>query len=250
MTTIFQLKVLVVDDDPDIRTILTTYLSSQGIAVTEAGSETALLADISLSKPDVILLDLNLGTEDELSIARRLRQHWHGGLIMVTGRGDTIDRVVGLEIGADDYIPKPFELRELLARVRSVGRRCVKENAPEAISSPITSVGTNRFTFDRFTLTLDARELRNDQNEIIPLTTGEFNLLTVLVENPGRVLSRDYLLQLTHNRETGPFDRTIDVQIGRLRKKLKDDGTAPRVIKSVRSQGYLFALGVYRQNHT
>jgi two-component system, OmpR family, response regulator len=242
-----QLRVLVVDDDPEIRTLLASYLGSQGILVTEARSESELLTEMSGSAVDVILLDVNLGPEDGFSIARRLRQSWQGGLIMITGRGDTIDRVVGLEIGADDYIAKPFDLRELLARVRSVGRRSVRETSTETLGSQSARTTMNRLRFDRFSLVPEARELLDDQGQVIALTSGEFNLLAVLIENSGRVLSRDTLLQLTHRREAGPFDRTIDVQIGRLRKKLGDDTNPPRTIKAVRGQGYLFALEVRKE---
>ncbi len=247
MNSSSQLRVLVVDDDPEICTLLLSYLGSQGIQVTEARSEFELLASMSRLPPDVILLDVNLGCEDGFSIARRLRQSWQGGLIMITGRGDTIDRVVGLEIGADDYVAKPFDLRELLARVRSVGRRSVQEKSPETLGSNSALSTMNRLRFDRFALVLEARELRDDQGQVIALTSGEFNLLAALIEHRGRILSRDSLLQLTHHREAAPFDRTIDVQIGRLRRKLGDNCTPPRVIKSVRGQGYLFALEVRKE---
>jgi two-component system, OmpR family, response regulator len=239
-----QLKIFVVDDDAEIRTLLVSYLSSQGMAVTEVGSEAELLSQMRLTAPDVILLDVNLGTEDGFSIARRLRENWRGGLIMLTGRGDTVDRVVGLEIGADDYVSKPFDLRELLARIRSVGRRTVPEDKSKNGEPLQATDNTKRFRFERFLLTVEARELRDDQDEVIALTSGEFNLLVALVENHGRVLSRDALLQLTHRREAAPFDRTIDVQIGRLRKKLGDDSSIPKIIKSVRGEGYLFAIKV------
>lgn len=237
-----------VDDDPEIRTLLAAYLGSQGILVAEASSELGLLEEMNKSATDVILLDVNLGPEDGFSIARRLRQTWQGGLIMITGRGDTIDRVVGLEIGADDYVAKPFELRELLARVRSVGRRSNREKVADVTARQPSRAPMNRVMFDRFTLILEARELRDEQDQVISLTSGEFNLLAALIENCGRVLNRDTLLQLTHHREAGPFDRTIDVQIGRLRKKLGDSDSPPKVIKSVRGQGYLFALEVRHQD--
>jgi two-component system, OmpR family, response regulator len=247
MSSSSQLRVLVVDDDPEIRMLLASYLGSQGISVLEAGSESELLAHLTRSAPDVVLLDVNLGTEDGFSIARSLRQSWQGGLIMLTGRGDTIDRVVGLEIGADDYVAKPFDLRELLARIRSVGRRSTREKPANSIGAKDPRAAMNRFIFDRFALALEARELLDENGQVISLTSGEFNLLAALLENSGRVLSRDALLQLTHNREAAPFDRTIDVQIGRLRKKLGDDSNPPRAIKSVRGQGYLFALEVRKE---
>ena len=236
------LVVLVVDDDEDIRDLVANYLESQGLLVFEAASEAELLAGISENSPEVILLDVNLGSEDGFAIARRLRSHWVGGLLMVSGRGDTIDRVVGLEIGADDYITKPFELRELLARIRSVGRRSVQPLSPAGASGERPHV----LRFDQFVLDTGRRELGRADGTTIALTTGEYELLLMLCEQSGRILSRDQILQRTHHRDAGPFDRTIDVQIGRLRRKLGDDGKEPRVIKSVRGAGYLLAVAVNR----
>ncbi len=247
MTTLNKFTVLAVDDDPEIRSLIASYLGSQGIVVVEASSETQMRCQISTCKPAVILLDVNLGPEDGFSIARRLRQSWQGGLIMFTGRGDTIDRVVGLEIGADDYITKPFELRELLARVRSVSRRSNRSFNAETSPTLILPTEVSRLCFDQFVLNLKARELRTDLGETVHLTTGEFNLLVALVENSGRVQSRDSLIRLTHHREAGPFDRTIDVQIGRLRKKLGDIAEPYKLIKSVRSLGYLFTPEVHKE---
>ena len=233
---------LVVDDDEDIRDLVANYLASQGLLVFEAASEAELLADVAKNAPDVILLDVNLGSEDGFAIARRLRSHWVGGLLMVSGRGDTVDRVVGLEIGADDYITKPFELRELLARIRSVGRRSVQPLSPAGASGERPHV----LRFDQFVLDTGRRELGRADGTTIALTTGEYELLLMLCEQSGRILSRDQILQRTHHRDAGPFDRTIDVQIGRLRRKLGDDGKEPRVIKSVRGAGYLLAVAVNR----
>ena len=154
---------------------------------------------------------------------------------MVTGRGDTVDRVVGLEIGADDYVTKPFDLRELLARVRSVGRRAIVQLEP----TTVVTDSPNSLRFHGFTLDVERRKLSDTSGTEIALTTGEFALLVALVEKPGHLLSRDDLLRRTHHRDAGPFDRTIDVQIGRLRKKLGDDGKHPRIIKSVRGAGYV-----------
>ena len=233
---------LVVDDDDDIRDLVATYLGGQGLTVFEATSEAELRLSAVATMPDVILLDVNLGAEDGFAIARRLRSHWQGGLLMVTGRGDTIDRVVGLEIGADDYITKPFELRELLARIRSVSRRA----NPPAGCTESPKPQSPGFCFDRFALCTEKRELTGSDGIHIPLTTGEYELLVLLCEQAGRVLSRDQMLQRTHRREAGPFDRTIDVQIGRLRRKLGDDGKEPRIIKAVRGAGYLLAVAVNR----
>lgn len=229
------LRVLIVDDEEEIRDLLSTYLGKQGIEVFEASSEAELRAIMIAETPDVVLLDVNLGMEDGFAIARRLRADWSGGLLMVTGRGDTVDRVVGLEIGADDYVTKPFELRELLARVRSVGRRAVVQLEP----ATVVADSPNSLRFHSFTLDVERRKLTDANGNEIALTTGEFALLTVLVEKPGHLFSRDDLLQRTHHRDAGPFDRTIDVQIGRLRKKLGDDGKDPRIIKSVRGAGYV-----------
>ena len=242
LNTTSPLVVLVVDDDEDIRYLVASYLERQGLLVVEATSEAQLLASVAQNAPDVILLDVNLGSEDGFAIARRLRSHWQGGLLMVSGRGDTIDRVVGLEIGADDYVTKPFELRELLARIRSVSRRSLQPAAlgnAQAARQPVLS-------FAEFALDTGRRELRRADNTVIALTTGEYALLLMLCEQSGRILSRDQILQRTHHRDAEPFDRTIDVQVGRLRRKLGDDGKDPRIIKSVRGAGYLLAVAVSR----
>lgn len=246
MNSSLPLRVLIVDDDEDIRDLVATYLGAQGLVVLEACTEAEMRACVSASSPDVILLDVNLGSEDGFAIARRLRNDWHGGLLMVTGRGDTIDRVVGLEIGADDYITKPFELRELLARIRSVGRRSIAPASSPPPSLALEDDASHIIRFEQFTLDTGRRELRHANGDIIGLTTGEFQLLLILCEQAGRILSRDQLLQRTHHRDAGPFDRTIDVQIGRLRRKLGDDGKEPRIIKSVRGAGYLLASAVVR----
>jgi two-component system, OmpR family, response regulator len=253
VTSSAPLSVLIVDDESDIRDLLMTYLQSQGIRALEAESEATMLRQIERHSPDVILLDVNLGIEDGFAIARKLLQTWNGGLLMVTGRGDMVDRVVGLELGADDYVTKPFQLRELLARVRSVGRRVVREipsnksvsGSPD--SSPPTGDTASCTVFEQFSLFRSARELRDATGNVVPLTTGEFDLLCVLVDNAARVLSRDELLRHTHNRDAGPFDRTIDVQVGRLRKKLLDTGPTPRIVKSVRGAGYVFAVPVSKR---
>ena len=229
------LRVLIVDDEEDIRDLLSTYLGKQGIEVFEASTETELRAIMIAQTPDVVLLDVNLGTEDGFAIARRLRADWSGGLLMVTGRGDTVDRVVGLEIGADDYVTKPFDLRELLARIRSVSRRAVVQF--DLTTATVDSA--NALHFHGFTLDVERRKLTDANGNEITLTTGEFALLVALVDKPGHLLTRDELLRRTHRRDAGPFDRTVDVQIGRLRKKLGDDGKDPRIIKSVRGAGYV-----------
>ena len=235
-------RVVIVDDDADVRELVSRYLTMQGIVVEQASGEAELLAHLAAAPLQVALLDVNLGREDGFDIARRLRAHasWHGGIIMLTGRGDIIDRVVGLELGADDYVAKPFDLRELLARVKSVARRVSLKSI--ATAEPLTA-DENTFCFDDFVLDLASRQVRRvSSNQGIELTSGEFDLLAALAQNAQRVMSRDQLLRTTHGRDAAPFDRTVDVQIGRLRKKLGDDATAPKLIKSVRGAGYLLAL--------
>jgi DNA-binding response OmpR family regulator len=188
-----------------------------------------------------VLLDLGLPGEDGLELTRVLRTDWNGALIIITGRGESVDRVVGLELGADDYVTKPFELRELLARVRSVLRRSLPASATTGNS------GEAAFHFADYCLDPLGRALRNARGEAIPLTTGEYELLHVLVEHPNRVLSRDDLMEHIHGRDAGPFDRAIDVQIARLRRKIESDAANPELIKSVRGVGYIFTARVQRE---
>jgi two-component system, OmpR family, response regulator len=181
--------------------------------------------------------------EDGFAVARRLREQGQRcGLIIVSGRGDAVDKVVGLEVGADDYVTKPFDLRELLARVKAVLRRL---SPPPADAAPPPSTQADaRWRFAGHELTLAARRVTAPGGEELALTGGEFDLLLAFCRHPGRVLSRDFLLEATRGREAGPFDRTIDVQVGRLRRKLGDDAEQPALIKSVRGAGYLFAVPV------
>jgi two-component system, OmpR family, response regulator len=183
---------------------------------------------------DLVILDLMLPGEDGLTLARALREESDVGIIMLTGRGEMVDRIIGLEMGADDYLPKPFHLRELLARVKSVLRR-VSTRAGERTAPMRTTA-----RFAGWTLDLSSRELRSPAGREVRLTTGEFDLLAAFVNNANQVLSRDRLLDLARNREAGPFDRTIDVQVGRLRRKLEDDPQRPAMIKTVRGSGYIF----------
>jgi two-component system OmpR family response regulator len=181
----------------------------------------------------LVLLDLGLPGEDGLAVARQLREHWRCGLVIVTGRGDPVDKVVGLEVGADDYVTKPFDLRELLARIKAVLRRL----AP--VPNSTAAAPQTRLRFVDWELDTAARTLTSPQGQNVPLTTGEFDLLCVFARHCGRVLSRDYLHESTRGREAAPFDRTIDVQVGRLRKKLEADPEDPQIIKSVRGAGYI-----------
>jgi two-component system, OmpR family, response regulator len=238
--------IAILDDEPDITALLGTYLRSHGYRVSELHQGSQLMALMANDRPTMVLLDLGLPGEDGLTIARQLREIGaigQLGLIIVSGRGDAVDRVVGLEIGADDYITKPFDLRELLARVKAVLR--LLEAATMAATGSGTRSAVERSAnpdclhFAGFTLDRAARQLRGRDGCEIALTSGEFDLLAVLALHPGRVLSRDFLLEQTRGREAAPFDRTIDVQIGRLRKKLEADPQDPQILKSVRGAGYV-----------
>ena len=235
----------VVDDEADVAALISRYLGAQGFRVSELHDGAALDALLTADPPALVLLDLGLPGEDGLVLARRLREHTRAGLIIVSGRGDAVDRIVGLEIGADDYITKPFDLRELLARVKAVLRRLEERepmvSAPTAATQPLVP-----FHFEGWVLDPGPRRLINPDGDEVTITGGEFDLLKAFVENPGRVLSRDFLLDITRGREAGPFDRTIDVQVGRLRRKIETDAENPRMIKSVRGAGYLFVPPVKR----
>ncbi len=235
------LHIAVVDDETDITTLLANYLQGYGFRVTQLHSGAALMGLMPVDTPALVLLDLGLPGEDGFTIARTLRAHWRCGLVIVTGRGDAIDKVVGLEVGADDYVTKPFDLRELLARVKAVLRRMAPgpEREPEPLAAPAA-----RFSFAGWQLDAAARRVTREPashgpGEEVALTSGEFDLLCTFVQHAGRVLSRDFLLEQTRGREAGPFDRTIDVQVGRLRKKLEASADDPQIIKSVRGAGYI-----------
>lgn len=235
-------QVLVVDDEPDIREMLAEYLSNHGYDVSTAEGGDAMRACLAKVKPDVVLLDVNMPGEDGLSLARYLRERCDVAIIMVTGADEVVDRVVGLEVGADDYITKPFDPRELRARVKSVLRRYQRAGAEtDAASTGATQESERvRIAFGRCLLDLDTRQLLDSGGSEIPITSMEYDLLKVFAERPNRVLSRDQLLNLTQNRDWDPFDRSIDIRIARLRKKVESDPDKPQVIKTVRGAGYLF----------
>ena len=235
-----QAHIAVVDDEADIRQLLSTYLGGHGLRVSALPSGAALFAIMDSDRPQVVLLDLGLPGEDGLAIARQLRERWQCGLLIVTGRGDPVDKVVGLELGADDYITKPFDLRELLARTKAVLRRIAPAGALAADQGLAPRLASTGCDFLGWRCDFPARRLLAPSGQEVSLTGGEFDLLVAFLKHPGRVLSRDFLLEHTRGREAGPFDRTIDVQIGRLRKKLEDDPQAPQIIKSVRGAGYVF----------
>ena len=229
--------IVIVDDQPEICELVYNYLSGEDYRVSTANDGPSMRRIMQQYEVDLVLLDIQLPGDDGLSLARQLRAVSDIGIIILTGRGETVDRIIGLEMGADDYLPKPFHLRELLARVKSVLRRASARG--EAGKAPPQSA-----VFNGWKLDLTSRELKAPSGEEVRLTTGEFDLLAAFVGNANQVLSRDRLLDLARNRESGPFDRTIDVQVGRLRKKLEDDPQNPSLIKTVRGSGYIFTASV------
>jgi two-component system OmpR family response regulator len=236
----------VLDDDPDITQLIARYLGAQGFRVSQAHRGDTLMSLMRSDPPALVLLDLGLPGEDGFAIARQLREHHRCGLVIVSGRGESIDKVVGLEVGADDYVTKPFDLRELLARIKAVLRRLEPPHGAEgtAAAAAPAAVPAPRWRFAGFVLDTGPRSVRDVGGREVALTGGEFDLLVVLCRHAGRVLSRDFLLEATRGREAGPFDRTIDVQVGRLRRKLEADPENPALIKSVRGAGYLLAVPV------
>ena len=227
--------ILIVDDQREICDLVQEYLSSEGYRVSTAHDGAGMHRVMAQSPVDLVILDLMLPGEDGLTLARSLRQESSIGIIILTGRGETVDRIIGLEMGADDYLPKPFHLRELLARVKSVLRRASNRSTEKPSAPP-----RSKARFAGWNLDLSSRELFSPAGREVRLTTGEFDLLAAFVNNANQVLTRDRLLDLARNREAGPFDRTIDVQVGRLRRKLEDDPQQPTMIKTVRGSGYIF----------
>jgi DNA-binding response OmpR family regulator len=236
-----QPHLLIVDDDAEIAALISRYFGAHGFRVSTADDGTAMRAAIARESVDAVLLDLGLPREDGLALTQYLRAHWTGAIIIVSGRGESVDRVVGLELGADDYVSKPFDLRELLARVRSVLRRVAP---PSTRREPAAEAGAIEFAGFRFDAQM--RRLHGPDGAEIALTTGEFELLVVFLDAPGHVLSRDRLINQLHGHEAGPFDRSIDVQVGRLRRKIERDAANPELIKSVRGAGYVFTPRVQR----
>ena len=229
--------ILVVDDDREIRDLTARFLRKHGFRVDDAANGREMDERLANGIYDLIVLDLMMPGEDGLSICRRLRAETAIPIIMLTALGEDTDRIVGLEMGADDYLPKPFNPRELLARIKAVLRRGKDETAP--IRPP-----GRMLSFDGWTVDTTKRELRNPESDLITLTAGEYDLLLAFVERPQRVLNRDQLLDLTRGREAGPFDRSVDVQLSRLRKKIEPDPKDPTFIKTVRGGGYMFTLSV------
>jgi len=234
--------ILVVDDEAPVRTLLRECFELEGYRVSEAADAQAAKAALAPCPPDLITLDLKLGGDDGLDLARQIRAICNVPIVMISGKGDMIDRIVGLELGADDYISKPFHVREVLARVKAVLRRYetggeARDAGPEASEGP-------RYAFGDWVLDLPRRELTSKAGLVQDLTTAEFNMLTMFVERPHRVLSRDNIMDLLKGHEWSPFDRSIDSLIVRLRRKIEPDADTPRLIKTVRGVGYVLAADV------
>lgn len=233
-------NVLIVDDDPQVCAMLRDYLGDHGYEVRIASDGAGARALLAEQVPHVVLLDVGLPGEDGLSLARHLRENYDLGIIMVSGAGDTVDRIVGLEVGADDYLAKPFDPRELRARLKSVLRRYQRSGE----AAPATAQATDtarRVRFGLCTLDLDTCLLSAADGAEVPITRAEFELLRVFAERPNRPLSREQLFALAQNRDWDPLDRSIDIRISRLRKKIEADPDHPRVLRTVRGMGYMFA---------
>ena len=229
-------SVLIVEDDRDIRQMVAEYLGSQGYDVDQAETGSDMREAIERRVPHVVLLDIRLPGEDGLTLARYLRERYDVGIIMVSGAGDVIDRVVGLEVGADDYVTKPFDPRELLARVKSVMRR-LQLRAPARAAPDAES---ERVAVGRCFLDVASHRLLDADGHEISITSMEYELLKVFTEHPNKVLSRDQILTFTKNREWEPFDRSIDIRIARLRRKVEANPEEPQAIRTVRGAGYMF----------
>jgi two-component system phosphate regulon response regulator OmpR len=236
--------IVVVDDEPDLREAVAEYLARRGFDVRRAGDAVELRRHLSERQADLVVLDISMPGEDGLSVARGLRAETDIGIIMLSAAGDVVDRVVGLEVGADDYIAKPVDLRELLARLRAVLRRREAAAAAAAVAPPVQTTPPpppgKRVRMGRNWLDLDARRLTGPEGQEIPLGPSEFALLRAFAERPGRILTRESLLDLAHPRGEEHFDRSIDVRIARIRRKVEAVPDRPAVIRTVRGAGYVF----------
>jgi two-component system phosphate regulon response regulator OmpR len=232
-------KILVVDDDPDIRQLLVDYLSEAGYEVATADNADAARAELDGNPPRVVLLDIGLPGEDGLSLARFIRERHDVGIIMVSGAGETVDRIIGLEVGADDYVSKPFDPRELRARLKSVIRRYQRSGKTQQASSEQDGAAA-RVPIGTCELDNRRQQLFDANGDEIPLTRMEYDLLCVFLERPNRPLSRDQLLNLTQNRDWDPYDRSVDIRITRLRRKIEPATDKPRLIRTVRGVGYMY----------
>lgn len=235
-----RIHIAIVDDEQEIRETIEEYLTLQGCRVSQADGGEALRTLVAAPEEEIhlVLLDITMPGEDGLSLARYLRESTDIAIVMLTASGDVIDRIIGLEVGADDYIPKPVDLRELYARIKAVLRRGQGRKAKPLPPSLLGEANVVDFGICR--LDLDAHRLYGPGGEEIPITAMEFDLMKAFVERPRRVLSRDQLLELAHNRSRDPFDRSIDIRIARLRRKIERDPSKPQTLKTVRGAGYVF----------
>jgi len=233
------LRVLVVDDDRDIRELLSSYLAGYGIEAVGAADGAGMRAAMAAGRFDLVILDLMLPGEDGLVLCRQLRAESEIPIIMLTARGESADRIVGLELGADDYVVKPFDPRELVARIQTILRRTRSPAGRPAASPERDDIG-----FEGWTLNRTTRQLTSPAHLVVPLSNAEFRLLWTFLERPRRILSRDQLLDLARGRSADAFDRSIDLLVSRLRQKLGDDPRAPRLLKTVRGEGYLLEARV------
>lgn len=232
-------RLLLVDDEASLREPLAEYLTGQGFAVTEASDASKARALLRTERFDLVLLDIMMPGEDGLSLCRYLAAQDEIPVILLTAKGEAMDRIIGLEIGADDYVVKPFDPRELVARIKTVLRRSLRQGVP-------VDDGATGYEFEGWLLDIVKRRLTDPENVVVPISTAEFKLLQIFVERPGQVLDRDQLLDLAHGREAHLFDRAIDNQISRLRKKIEADTRNPRLIKTVWGGGYSLAAKVRR----
>ena len=237
MTPALDPLVLIVEDDPDISALVARYLGDNGFSTEIAPDGAAMDRRMAARRPDLVVLDINLPGEDGLSLCLRLRNAGGPPVIMVTARGEDVDRILGLEMGADDYLPKPFNPRELLARIRAVLRR--RSNEPGGDGAPPRSLRFAGWTIDR-----GARRLTDPEGIRVALTSAEFDLLSTFCDHPGRVLSREQLLDLTHGPKSPSQDRSIDIVVSRLRLKIERNPRDPELVQTVRSSGYIFSPGV------
>jgi len=233
--------ILIVDDHREMRDLVSRALAKEGFRVSTAADGKAMRKVLADANIDLILLDLMLPGEDGLALCRALRAESEVPIIMLTAKGEEVDRVIGLEMGADDYVPKPFGSRELVARIRAVLRRDRAREPAAAKDKP------KRYRFERWIFDVDKRELIGEDGVAVPLSTGEFDLLLALVEHPQRTLSRDQLLDLARHRSANAFDRSMDTQVSRLRKKVERDPAEPVIIKTVWGGGYIFTPEVSRE---
>lgn len=242
-------KILIVDDDLDICELLSQFLEKYSFDVHVAHDGIEMYEVLKTLTPDLMILDMMLPGDDGLTLCQQLRQHYHFPILILSAAGEDTDRIVGLEVGADDYISKPFNPRELLARIKAIMRRSQAHHSAESPkSAPAISVETphERFSFDGWVLDIDMHELYSPEQQATPLSSGEFALLHAFVTHSQKVLTRDQLMEFTKDRDASPYDRSIDMQVSRLRQKIEKDPKHPRLIKTIRGGGYLFTPKVQK----